>query len=55
MHQGRYFMRDLNGDKIDGIMAFDVSLRRGRSRSLFEFGVFCAALAGYLCALALSA
>ena len=55
MQQGPYFMRDLNGDKVDGIMAFDVTLQRSRSRSVFEISVFLVALVGYLAALALSA
>ena len=54
MPHSRYFMRDLNGRKIDTIMQFDVSLRRSRSRSMFEISVFFAALLTYLCVLALS-
>lgn len=50
-----YFMRDLNGQKIDGIMEFNVALRRSRPRSLFEISVFCSALLAYLCSLALTA
>jgi hypothetical protein len=55
MQPDRYFMRDLNGRKIDSIMDFNVALRRSRSRSLFEIGVFFAALTAYLCALAFNA
>jgi len=55
MQDNRYFMRDLNGEKIDGIMDFNVALRRSRSRSMFEISVFFAALLTYLCVLALSA
>jgi hypothetical protein len=50
-----YVMRDLNGNKIDGIMQFNVALRRSRSRSLLEFGIFFGALFAYLCVLAFSA
>ena len=55
MQQQRYFMRDLNRDKVDNIMNFNVASRRDRPRSMFEISVFFAALASYLCALALSA
>ena len=55
MRNSRYYMRDLNGRKVDAIMDFDVVLRRNRSRSIFEFSVFLAAVAAYLCALAISA
>jgi hypothetical protein len=55
MQPSRYFMRDLNGRKIDSIMDFNVALRRSRSRSLFEISVFFAALTAYLFALAFSA
>ena len=55
MQPSRYFMRDLNGPKIDSIMDFNVALRRSRSRSLFEISVFFVALTAYLCALAFSA
>lgn len=55
MHHSPYFMRDLNGHKVDSIMDFNVALRRNRSRSIFEIGIFCVAVAGYLTALALSA
>lgn len=55
MRDSRYYMRDLNGRKVDAIMDFNVVLRRNRSRSIFEFSVFLAAVAAYLCALALSA
>lgn len=48
-------MHDLNGDKVDSIMDFNVALRRNRSRSLFEIAVFCAAVIAYLGVLALSA
>ncbi len=54
MQPSRYFMRDLNGRKIDSIMDFNVALRRSRSRSLFEISVFFAALTAYLFALAFS-
>ena len=54
MQSGPYVMRDLNGDKVDHIMDFNVALRRSRPRSLFEFGVFVAAVFGYLCVQALS-
>ena len=50
-----YLMRDFNGSKIDGIMAFNVTERRHRTRSVLEFGLFLGALVGYLSALALSA
>ncbi len=55
MQQGPYFMRDRNGHKVDGIMDFNVALRRSRSRSVFEISVFFVALAAYLATLALSA
>lgn len=55
MQHSRYFMRDLNGRKIDSIMEFNVALGRSRSRSMFEISVFFGALLTYLCALALSA
>jgi hypothetical protein len=55
MRNSRYYMRDLNGQKVDGIMDFNVVLRRNRSRSIFEISVFLAAVAAYLCVLALSA
>ena len=55
MHHERYFMRDLNGHKVDSIMDFNVALRRSRSRSMLEFSVFLAAVVTYLCALAFSA
>ena len=55
MRNSRYYMRDLNGQKVDGIMEFNVVLRRNRSRSIFEISVFLAAVAAYLCVLALSA
>ncbi|MCB1787960.1 MAG: hypothetical protein H6955_01790 [Chromatiaceae bacterium] len=55
MPSSRYFMRDMNHDKIEGIMDFNVAARGNRSRSVFEIGVFFAAVTTYLCALALSA
>jgi len=55
MPTGNYFMRDLNRDKIEGIMQFDVALRRHRSRSILEISVFLAAVFSYLCVLAFSA
>jgi len=55
MQQNRYFMRDLNGRKVDSIMDFNVALRRNRSRSVLEFSVFFITLSGYLTALAFSA
>lgn len=55
MSHSRYYMRDLNGHKVDSIMDFNVALRRSRSRSLFEISVFGAALLMYLVALAISA
>ena len=55
MQNTPYFMRDLNGAKVDRIMDFNVVSGRNRSRSVFEFGVFMAALLTYLGALALSA
>lgn len=55
MQHSRYFMRDLNGHKVDGIMDFNVALRRSRSRSVLEISVFLVTLTGYLAALALSA
>jgi hypothetical protein len=55
MHNSRYFMRDLNGRKVDSIMEFNVAARRNRSRSLFEISVFFASLACYLAVLALNA
>lgn len=54
MQHRPYFMRDLNGRKIDSIMQFNVALRRSRPRSVFEISVFFGALLAYLCALALS-
>lgn len=50
-----YLMRDFNDNKIDSIMAFNVTERRHRTRSVLEFGLFLGALVGYLGALALSA
>jgi len=55
MQQSPYFMRDLNGHKVDGIMDFNVALRRSRSRSVFEISLFFVAVTGYLAALAFSA
>ncbi len=55
MQQSPYFMRDLNGHKVDSIMDFNVALSRPRSRSLFELSIFFLAVAGYLAALAFSA
>ena len=55
MQQHPYFMRDLNGHKVDGIMDFNVALRRSRSRSVFEISVFFVAVSGYLVALAFGA
>ena len=55
MRNNRYYMCDLNGQKVDGIMDFNVVLRRNRSRSIFEISVFLVAVAAYLCVLALSA
>lgn len=55
MQHSPYFMRDLNGDKVDSIMDFNVAMRRSRSRSVFEISLFFAALACYLVALAFSA
>ena len=55
MQHSPYFMRDLNGQKIDSIMDFNVSLRRSRSRSVFEISVFLAAVAAYLAVLAFNA
>jgi hypothetical protein len=55
MNQNRYFMRDLNHDKVANIMSFNVAARRDRPRAMLEISVFVAALAGYLCALAFSA
>ena len=53
--QQPYFMRDLNGRKIDLIMDFNVAQRRSRSSSMLELGMFFGALAAYLLALAFSA
>ncbi|MCB1775220.1 MAG: hypothetical protein KDI88_16525 [Gammaproteobacteria bacterium] len=47
-----YLMRDLNGDKVQDIMNFNVALKRHRSRSVFEISIFLFAVAGYLLALA---
>lgn len=55
MQSSRYFMRDLNGRKVDSIMDFNVAARRNRSRSVFEISVFLASLLGYLGVLALNA
>lgn len=55
MPRHRYFMCDLNGAKIEKIMAFNVAERTARSRSLLEFGMFVAAVFGYLLAVAVSA
>ena len=55
MQQNPYFMRDLNGHKVDSIMNFNVALRRSRSRSVLEISVFFVAVAGYLAALAFTA
>ena len=55
MNTSTYVMRDLNRDKVDRIMDFNVVEQRSRSRSIFEFSIFVAALGGYLCMLALSA
>ena len=50
----RYHMRDLNRNKIDDIMQFDVARQRRRSRSLLEFGMFSILLIGYVTALTLA-
>ncbi len=55
MHYSPYFMRDLNGAKVDRIMDFNVASGRARPRSLLEIGVFLGAVLAYLGALALSA
>lgn len=55
MTTNSYFMRDLNGDKVERIMNFNVASGDTKSRSLFEFGVFVTALLIYIGALALSA
>lgn len=55
MQPDPYFMRDLNGHKVDSIMDFNVALRRSRSRSIFEISIFFVAVAGYLAALAFNA
>jgi len=49
-----YLMHDLNGDKVDDIMNFNVALKQRRSRSVFEISVFLFAVAGYLLALAVT-
>lgn len=55
MYKSPYVMRDLNGDKVDNIMSFNVAMRQNRSRSILEISIFAAAVAGYLLALALGA
>jgi len=55
MQHSPYFMRDLNGHKVDSIMDFNVASRRSRSRSIFEISIFFVAVGGYLAALAFSA
>ncbi len=55
MQHQPYFMRDLSGDKIDGIMHFNVALRRSRSRSVLEISLFFAVLIAYLGTLAFNA
>ena len=55
MQNSPYFMRDLNGDKIDSIMDFNVALSRRRSRSILELSIFLLSVAGYIAALAFSA
>ena len=55
MQPNPYFMRDLNGHKVDSIMDFNVALRRSRSRSVLEISLFFVAVTGYLAALAFSA
>lgn len=49
-----YLMHDLNGDKVEDIMSFNVASKRDRSRSVFEISIFLFAVAGYLLALAVS-
>jgi hypothetical protein len=51
---GPYLMHDLNGDKVEDIMNFNVALKQRRSRSVFEISIFLFAVAGYLLALAVS-
>ena len=55
MTHSRYYMRDLNGSKVDNIMDFNVAKRSTRSRSVLEISIFFAALAAYLGVLAISA
>lgn len=55
MRNSMYFMRDLNGDKVEQIMNFNVASGGARPRSLFELGVFLVALLVYVGALAISA
>jgi hypothetical protein len=55
MNKNSYLMRDLNGEKIDNIMNFNVTSRNERSRSFIEISLFAAAVVGYLMALAVSA
>jgi hypothetical protein len=55
MNNSPYFMRDLNGDKVDSIMEFNVALKRPRSRSVFEISLFAGALLSYLYVLAFTA
>ena len=54
MHYSPYFMRDVNGAKIERIMDFNVASGRPRPRSLVEFSIFLGAVLTYLGALALS-
>lgn len=55
MKTSRYLMRDLNGDKVDHIMNFNVASGHARPRSLFEIGVFAVAVVVYVGVLAMSA
>ena len=55
MNYSPYFMRDLNGDKVDSIMQFNVALKQPRSRSVLEISLFVGALMSYLCVLAFTA
>lgn len=55
MKTNSYLMRDLNGEKIENIMNFNVKSNDARPRSFFEISIFAAAVIAYLIALAVAA
>jgi len=53
MKSHRYLMRDFNRNKVDSIMQFNVATQGKKRVSMHELALFLAALAAYLCILAL--